>query len=171
MDPVLVDTFRALHILAAVLWFGGGLYQVLMIGPALMRAGPQAGGFVLALMKNGGIGRFFAIAGVVTILSGGMVYGDRVKIAVDGAFGTADGFYLITIGAIVAVLALGHGLATNMPTERKLVALCRSIQGAPTAEQAKQMGDLGAKLGKRGAMGVAMVGVAMLLMLAKNAFY
>ncbi len=163
----MVAIFRALHIVAAALWIGAGVFQVLIIGPALMQAGPQAGGFIMTLARRGGMGRFFAISGIVTILAGGLVYGERIKALKDigeGAFSSTDGFYLVTIGAILAVLALLHGLTSNMPTERKLVKLCKSIQGAPTPEQARLMGEYGAKLGKQGVIGVAIITVALLCM-------
>ena len=157
------------HVLFASLWFGAGVYQVAVIGrQGLMKAGPAAGGFVLALMRNGGIGRFFAVAGALTILFGAALYGDLMS---SDAIETFSGRGLwLTLGAIVAVLAFLHGLTANMPTERRLIALCRSIQGHPTKEQAEQMGALGQKLGRLGTVGVTLVGTAMLLMLLGRVF-
>lgn len=158
----------ALHVLFASLWFGAGVYQVAVIGRGLMAAGPAAGGFVAALMRNGGIGRFFAINGILTIVFGGILYGqgmgDRFPAGFEGR-----GLW-INLGAIMAVLALLHGIAVNMPTERKLMALVKGMQGHPTKEQAAQMGALGQKLGKAGVVGVSMVGTAMLLMLLSRVF-
>ena len=156
------------HVLFASVWFGGGVFQVAVIGRGLMAAGPAAGGFVAALMRNGGIGRFFAIAGGLTILFGFALFG----------YGSSKDYFepmsgrgiFLSIGALVAVLAYGHGLAVNMPTERKLIALCKGLKGAPTAAQAAQMGEYGMKLGKAGAHGVLMVGAAMLLMLLSRVF-
>lgn len=157
------------HVLFASLWFGAGVYQVSVIGRGLMAAGPAGGGFVVALMRNGGIGRFFAISGGLTILFGAALYG---KLMSDEAIETFSGRGLwLTLGAIVAILAFLHGLTSNMPTERKLIALCNQVKGAPTKEQGEQMAALGQKLGKMGAVGVALVGLAMLLMLLSRVFY
>ncbi len=156
------------HVLFASLWFGAGVYQVSVIGRGLMKAGPAAGGFVITLMRNGGIGRFFAISGGLAIVFGAALYGMEQS---DGSLDpwTGRGLWL-TLGAIVAVLAYLHGLTSNMPTERKLIALCNEVKGAPTKEQAEQMAAYGQKLGKAGAVGVMLVGVAMLLMLLSRVF-
>ena len=170
MDFSLTGLLVLLHVLFASLWFGGGVFQVAVIGRGLMAAGPAAGGFVAALMRNGGIGRFFAISGILTIVFGGILYGMEMKDGgITGAF-EGRGLWL-TLGAIVAVLALGHGLAVNMPTERKLIALCKDLKGPPTPKQAEEMGALGMKLGKAGGAGVMMVGAAMLLMLMNRVLY
>ena len=156
------------HVLFASLWFGAGVYQVAVIGKGLRAAGPAGGGFVVALMRNGGIGRFFAVSGVLTILFGAALYG---QLMADDAIETFSGRGLwLTLGALVAVLAFLHGLFANMPTERKLIALCRSIEGHPTKEQGAQLQAYGMKLGKLGVAGVAMVGTAMLLMLLSRVF-
>lgn len=160
----------ALHVLFASLWFGAGVYQVSVIGRGLMAAGPAGGGFVMALMKNGGIGRFFAIAGALTIVFGGILYGKGMSDDILDS-GMSGRMLWINLGVVVAILAYLHGLTSNMPTERKLIALCKSINGHPTKEQAAQMGVYGQKLGKAGAVGVAMVGTAMLLMLMSRVFY
>jgi hypothetical protein len=157
------------HVWFAALWFGGGVFQVAVIGRGLMKAGPAGGGFIVALMKNGGIGRFFAISGLLTIIFGGILYGQEMQDgSIAGAF-EGRGLWL-TLGAIVAVLAFIHGLAFNMPNERKLIALCKTINGPPTKEQAQQLQGLGMKLGKYGQHGVAMVGLSMLLMLLSRVF-
>ena len=160
------------HVLFGALWFGGGVYQVAVIGRGLMAAGPAGGGFIVALMKNGGIGRFFVIAGILTILIGGALYGiesqDAGYNAIAGPF-EGRGLWL-TLGAIVAVLALLHGITVNMPNERKLIALCKTINGPPTKDQAAKLQEFGMKLGKNGRHGVAMVGTAMLLMLLSRVF-
>lgn len=156
------------HVLFASLWFGGGVFQVAVIGRGLMAAGPAGGGFIVALMKNGGIGRFFAISGILTILFGGALYGQLMS---DEAIETFSGRGLwLTLGAILAVLAFVHGLTINMPTERKLIALCKQINGPPTKEQGAQLQGYGQKLGKAGKHGVAMVATAMLLMLLSRVF-
>jgi hypothetical protein len=159
--------FVLLHVWFAALWFGAGVFQVAVIGRGLMKAGPAGGGFLVALMKNGGIGRFFAISGILTIIFGGLLYGQE-KVS-DAPFDAARNLWL-TLGAIVAVLAFIHGVAFNMPTERKLIALCKTINGPPTKEQGAQIQELGMKLGKYGRHGVAMVGLAMLLMLLSRVF-
>jgi hypothetical protein len=158
----------AFHVLFASLWFGAGVYQVAVIGRGLTAAGPAAGGFVSALMRSGGIGRFFAISGALTIVFGGVLYGQGMDKQFPSGF-EGRGLWIL-VGAIVALAAFVHGLTANMPTERKLIALVKSLKGPPTQDQAQQMQALGMKLGKAGRVGVAMVGTAMVLMLLSRVF-
>lgn len=150
------------HVWFAALWFGGGVFQVAVIGRGLMKAGPAGGGFLVAVMKNGGIGRFFAITGLLAIVFGGTLYG-KEHIS-DAPFDAARNLW-ITLGAIVAVLAFIHGMTMSFPAERRLMAVCKQVNGPPTKEQAEQIQALGMKVGKYGRHGIAMVGTAMLLML------
>ena len=168
MEFDLYGLLLALHVLFASLWFGGGVYQVSVVGRGLMAAGPAAGGFVAALMRNGGIGRWFAINGALAIVFGAALYGKGMS---DDAFETFSGRGIfLTLGAVVAVLAYLHGLTSNMPTERRLIALVKGLKGPPSKEQAEQMQAHGMKLGKAGFVGVAMVSTAMLLMLLSRVF-
>lgn len=156
------------HVLFASLWFGAGVFQVRVIGGALREAGPAAGGFLVTLMRRGGIGWFFAMSGVLTLLFGFALYG---KLMADDAIETFDGRGLwLTLGALFAVAALVHGITVNMPNEKRLIRLAKEMKGPPTKEQAAQMQELGMKLGKAGQHGVMMVGAAMLLMLLSRVF-
>ncbi len=161
MDFQFTGLLVLLHVLFASAWFGGAAYQARVIGPALMAAGPSGMGFVLTLARRRGIGWFFALAGAMTILFGGWLYG---KEQVYSAAFEGRNLWL-TLGALLALGAYGHGLAVNMPTEKKWLAVCNSVKGTPTPEQGKLIAEYGAKLGKASIMGAAMVGVAMLLML------
>ena len=149
------------HVLAASLWFGGGVFQVLMVGSALMRAGPAALGFMQAVAKKGGFAPFFAISGIMAVVSGGYLYYDD---EVGQAAFKGSNLWL-TVGAIVAVLALLEGLFLLRPLNGKWVAAVNSIKGAPTAEQGKTIAELGARIGKTGARSVAMISLTMLCML------
>jgi hypothetical protein len=157
-----------LHVLFAALWFGGAAFQILVIGQALRQAGPAAGGFMKTLAERGGLGKYFAITGGLTILFGALLYGMRMS---EGTMETFSGYGLwITLGAIVAVLAYLHGAFVNMPTERKWIAYSTTLKGAPTKEQAARLQEFGMKLGKDGAISFLMIAVAMLLMLLSRVF-
>ena len=156
------------HVLFAALWFGGLVYQVVMIGGNLMAAGPAAGGFLRTLAQRGGIGKYFAITGGLAILFGGWLYGQEMA---DGALEALSGRGLwLTLGAVVAVVTYIHGLAINKPLESKWIAYTRSIQGTPTAEQARQLQDYGMRMGKAGMHSMVLLTIAMLLMLLNRVF-
>jgi uncharacterized membrane protein len=156
------------HVLFAALWFGGVLFMVTMVGPAMAQAGPAGGGFVMTVMRRGGMGKYFATTGALTLAFGAILYGIMMQ---DGSIETFSGAGLwLTLGAIMAVATYAHGLASNMPIEKKLIKLVEGIKGAPTAEQGKQMAELGQKMGKAGVTAAIMLGTAMLLMLLSNVF-
>jgi len=157
------------HVLFASLWFGGAAYQVRIIGGTLRAAGPQAGGFMAVLARRKGVGWYFALTGALAILFGGALYGKEMADgAIAGAF-QGRGLWL-TLGAIMAVLAYLHGLAFTLPLERKWMRFSNGLKGPPTKEQGQQLMDFGMRLGKNGALGTLMVGIAMLLMLLSRVF-
>lgn len=157
------------HVLFASLWFGGGVYQVRIVGGTLMAAGPNAGGFMAALARRKGIGWYFALTGGLAIVFGALLYGkEMADKSIAGPF-EGRGLWL-TLGAIMAVLAYLHGMAFNLPLERKWMRFSNSLKGPPTKEQGQQLMQYGMKLGKNGAISVAMVALAMLLMLMSKVF-
>lgn len=156
-----VDWVRAAHILFAVLWAGGAVFVLTVVGPALRAAGPAAGGFMGAVFRRGGFSVFFAPVGVLAVVTGGILYGQyKVHAAMDSAYGI-----MITAGAVLAVLALLDGFIGILPMNRRLVALARGLKGPPTPDQQATMMALGERLGKRSAMSAMAVAAALLFML------
>jgi uncharacterized membrane protein len=153
-----------LHVAGAVLWAGGALFQAAIVGPALARAGPAAGGFLQAVARRGGFGPYFGAVATLTVLTGGALYGME---DLHTAMGSGRGLWL-TIGAVVAVLAYLHGLFAVMPNERRLVATLKGMQGPPTAEQGAALAAQGAKVGKLSMVSTALVAAALLAMLVGN---
>ena len=164
MAVTTLNLLVVLHVIGAVLWAGGALFQLLVVGPALRGAGPAAGGFLQALARRGGFGPYFGIAGTVTVLTGGALYGME---DLHTAMGSGRGLWL-TIGAGVAVLAYLHGLFAVMPSERRLLAQLKGMQGPPTPEQGAALAAQAAKLGRLSAVSVAMVALALVAMLVGN---
>lgn len=116
----------ALHVIAAIVWFGGGLTGVLITGPALQRAGAGARADVSAQ-----IGVFakkvYPVAGTATILIGATlaVLGGRVT--------TLDGLetpYGITVLAALA-LAIGVWYWGGFVTGRSM----QRVTAAPPAQR------------------------------------
>lgn len=166
MEFVSTGPLILLHVLFASLWFGGAAYQVLVIGATLRQAGPAAAGFMKTLADRGGIGKYFAINGGLTILFGAALYGQEKVYET-----TFEGRGLwLTLGAVLAVLAYLHGMVVNMPTEKRWLAFMRGLKGAPTKEQQAQLMEFGMKLGKAGFVSLVMIAIAMLLMLLSRVF-
>jgi len=156
---------RALHIVAAALWVGAGFFLAFVLGPSLAKAGPAAGPFMSVVMRRGGLSPFFAITGTVTILAGGAVYKDIVLDGHGGPF--ADGYATaMTIGAVLAILALLDGIFALMPNERRIKAAFREMpaNGPPPAELVARIQALGMKQGKGSAVSAGLLTLALLCM-------
>jgi len=161
MDLGLV--LRALHIVAAVLWFGGAAFMAFVLGPSMAKAGPAAGPFMAVVLRRGGFSPFFMTTGAITLLAGGYAYGKMDLTG--GPFGTTQAT-LLTVGAIIAVLVYLDGLFMLMPNERRMKRLVLSMpaKGPPPAETLASLQKMGEKQGKTSALSTAVLGIALLCM-------
>jgi uncharacterized membrane protein len=157
-----------LHVTFATLWVGANVFQALVIGPAMKAAGPAGGGFLVALARRGGIGKYMATVATLAVLFGAGAYfqGDYHE----HAFELDGGYVWVTLGAILALLAYLHGWSVNFPTERRWMAFLATLKGPPTPEQQQQLQAFGMKLGKNGAVSMMILFVAMLLMLMHQVY-
>jgi hypothetical protein len=69
MNVLMFLTLRAAHVLLAALWIGGSVFGSLMLMPAIMASGPS-GGQVMVAMNRRGLGRYMAVLGMTTVLTG-----------------------------------------------------------------------------------------------------
>lgn len=159
---------RALHVIAVTVWFGGGLFAVSMVLPAVRAAGPAGKGFMMAVLRRGGFGKMFGVAATVGVLAGLILFW-KMGYHSD-PFGTRPGIFL-TLGAILGILAFAESLAVSMPNEMRMRKLAAQIgPGGPTPEQASSMEKMAMKQGRAGLRAVVLVGSALVLMLVRNAF-
>jgi hypothetical protein len=160
-----VDAVRVLHIIFGALWFGGGLFAISIILPGVNAAGPAGKSFMAAILRGGGFGKFFGPVSGLTVLTGLLLYYGRGYH--DGPFDDAAAA-MVTVGAILAILAFAEGLAVNMPSERKLRAIVKQMGNAPPSpEQASQMEALAMKSRKASMRGMALVALTFLLMVGR----
>lgn len=156
----LFSVMLALHLVGAVAWVGAALFQVTVIGPALRRAGPQAAGFLKAVMQGGGFSPYFAVAGTLTILAGGYLIG-QFKPWEDLTTGNT----LLIVGALLGLGAWLEGFLAQRPAEARLKRILLGLQGPPSPEQAAELQGLGERIGKLGVTSTAMIVAAFILML------
>jgi uncharacterized membrane protein len=154
---------RALHITAAALWVGSVFFMAFILGPSLAKAGPAAGPFMMTVLRRGGLSPFFITVALVTVLAGGYTY-SKLGYA-EHPFGDASSSVL-SVGAILAVVALLDGIIVLMPNEAKMKRLVRSLptQGPPPPEAVATLQKLGQKQGKGSAVSGALLVVALLCM-------
>lgn len=163
-----VVLLRAVHVIAVVAWFGGGLFTLSMVLPAVRAAGPAGKGFMMAVLRRGGFGKFFGVSGVVGVVAGFILFW-KLDYHKD-PFGSTPSL-LLTIGAIVGLVALAESLAVSMPNEARMKRTASQISATgPTPEQAALMEKLVAKQGRVGLRTITMVAIAVVLMVIRNAF-
>jgi hypothetical protein len=153
-----------LHVVLATAWFGGALFLAAVVGPALQKAGPQAGGFLIAVARRGGFSRYFLIiAGITILLGASLYYREGIQAA---PFAGQD--LWVTLGAILAIVAFLDGLFIIRPVDEKLSKLLLSLKGPPSAEQATQLQTLGKKIGMMSAGSTLMVLLALVFMVIRR---
>lgn len=138
----MTETLLVIHVLSAVAWVGGGLFNG-FIGPRMAKAGGEtAMNWIRTAIQAAS--RYFFPAGVITLLSGiGVVLSDE-------AYDFAAPF--VGVGLGVAVLAMVLGLTIMRPSAIKALA----------AAEAGDFPSVGVHA-KRAAMTGQIVGILLIL--------
>jgi uncharacterized membrane protein len=150
MDQTLTLVLRFVHIVGGVFWVGAAFLMVGFIFPTVRETGPAGGGFMQEIMQRRRLPVFMNAAAGLTMLSGFIMYG-RMTAATNGAWaGTRTGMVL-GIGGLATVLAAIIGGSVVGRGGQKLAKIGASVQasgGAPSAEQAAEIGALQTRMGK-----------------------
>lgn len=165
----LTSAARALHVIFATLRTGGVLLMTFFIGPTLAAAGPAGGPFMAALLRRGGTSPYFLTVGLGTILTGGYIYHRLGYTSAPFATGAS---VAVTIGAILALGAIGHGAAVLGPNLKKMKAVLQSIPpGVPAPpEVAAKLQALGGEARQHTLIGAVLIGLALLAMTLRVLF-
>lgn len=158
------------HIVGAVMWFGGGAYHLSMIMPAVKAAGPAGGAVMQQVIRRGGLGaRWFGPVSTVTVLAGFYLYvrGDFTA----QPFGDIPGTVL-TVGVLFGLAAFIVGLAFQMPVENRMKRIVAGFprDGPPPAEAMAQMQGLAAKAETGAKLAMGLVGTALVCMAGRFIF-
>ena len=127
--PVLIG--RILHIGLGVFWAGAVFFLVFLLEPSVSSVGPEGGRVMQALQKRGLL-TVMPVAAVVTILSGGFLYGHLLSGAGPGWLATRFGAAL-TIGAAASLVAFGQGLFLMRPATLQVGRLSARLGESPEA--------------------------------------
>lgn len=139
---------RFLHLLAGILWAGGGVTLGWFVIPAALDAGPH-GGLVLRELVVRRFPAMMTAAGLVTVLTGVRLYMLRYG---PGWLGTMEGI-AITLGALLGIGALAIAAMSQRPNTAKLAAAYAAIgQGPATAAQQAEIDALTARQRKLGSV-------------------
>lgn len=158
------EVVRLVHVLSAVLWFGGMVFGIAVVGPSVKAAGDAGKAFMGAVMRRGGFGRYMGPLGILTLLSGLALYWGRSYLDAPFANGPT---IAVTLGAILALVGVGASYAINLPLQRRMKELSG---GAPTPAQAHEMATLGGRMAKAGIVMVTLMSIVIFLMVGRNLF-
>ena len=136
----MVAVLRFVHIIAGIVWAGGGLLMNLVIGPAIGATGDVGRQFAGHLISKTPFSKVMMVAGVLTVLAGGTLYGINSNWFSSGWMMTGAGIGF-GIGAVSGIAALVFGAMIGN-TNAALAALGAQIQGKPTNEQMALMAAL-----------------------------
>src|SRR5688572_26877755 len=93
-----VELVRLVHVVAAAIWFGGGLLGILIIGPSVQAAGEAGKAFMATVMRRGGFAKVMGPASILTVLVGLVLYWKAGYHEVP--FGSISAT-LVTIGGVI----------------------------------------------------------------------
>jgi hypothetical protein len=161
MNQAIMLGLRFLHIVSGVFWAGAVLLMVGFIFPAVRASGPQGGRFMEEVAKRR-LPVFMNIASGLTMLSGLIMYIGAIAMT-DGAWLDTRSGMGFTVGAVATIIAAAIGGTVSRRSQQRMADIGQAIKasgGAPTPEQAAELGAVQARMAK------AMRVVAALLLIA-----
>jgi hypothetical protein len=141
-----------------------------VLTPTVQAAGPDGGRFMLRLSAFGRMSRVLTISAALTVLAGILLYW-QTSSGLSGTWLTSAHGITLTIGAIIGILAMLHGIFATGPIVTKMGTVAKDIlsrQGPPPPELMQQAQALGARLGSNSMASVAMGALALFFMAGSN---
>jgi uncharacterized membrane protein len=161
-ERTLTIVLRLVHILAGVFWVGTIFLLAGFLMPTARSVGPESGRFMQHLMLRRRLPVFLAIAMLLTVLSGFIMYA-RMAAATYGTWASTAPGIGYGVGGLAAILAAIMGGAISGPAARRMAAIGQqaSASGGLSVEQQAEMQRLQgrAALGSRATAGFLAVSV------------
>jgi uncharacterized membrane protein len=160
MDIVLI-VLRLIHIVAGVIWVGGGILMAVVIGPALAKMGDDGSKFMRALTADRRFTILFPAAAVTTTVAGLLLFATGPQNRLSNA-----GFIVLIIGSLAGIGAAGHGGAVLGRLGAAFMALADKVAQNPTPETRAELQAFSAKYTRHlnisvGMMLVAVIGMSL----------
>jgi hypothetical protein len=141
---------RLIHILSGVFWAGTAMFNAAFLIPAVRALGPAGGPVMQEIAGKRKLPVYFLVAGLLTVLSGFGLYWHDSQGFTNG-FMRSRGGMTFGIGAVLALVAVFLGIFVVTPAAMRAGKLGAAIAAGgkpPTPEQAAEMQQLQATLGK-----------------------
>jgi hypothetical protein len=165
LDHLWLQLLRFVHLVGGVFWVGSMAVLAWFVLPTQAAEGADGGRFVQRMMTERGMSRWLNIVGVLTILSGVILY-TRATMGTGGAFARSHAGMVFGFGGIMAVAAIGVGGAMGGASSRRIGVMRQQLAAerrGPTPDESAEF----ARLLARGAKGARIT--AVLLTIAATA--
>lgn len=155
---------RVIHIGAAVVWVGSGVFMFFIVEPTVRALGPQGGAFMAHASEKRKMPVVIGISAILTVLAGLVLY-IRDSDGFDPDWITSSVGLSFTIGGIAAILALVIGTAIVRPRAVRLGALAGAMaSGQPTQQQIQELQALQGSMRSLSILNLALLAVATVAM-------
>src|SRR5712691_9704607 len=157
-----------LHIGAIVAWMGGAALFVSVIIPSLSKMSPTSRAeFIQSALPR--YLRFITGSSILAIVAGLILYGYATTQTTSSFTLAEPGLMYINAGAVLGLVVLIIALGILVPAGRKFISLTKQApkpQTQPSAQDpmAAQIAGLQKRMGIAGRLGVALLGIALILM-------
>ena len=163
MDIVMI-ALRLIHIFGGFVWFGISFFYVRFLEPTTKVTGPEGQRFVQKMAQVTPINSVVGLAGMLTTLSGLIMYG-IVSGGFQGAWITSPYGLALTIGGIFGTAEAVHGALVLGPKAGRIAVLAKEMEsagGPPDPARLAEIQRLQAKLSQGGVRGVWFLTVALI---------
>jgi uncharacterized membrane protein len=140
MDAVFVVS-RVVHILAAMIWFGGAIVSAFFLDPTAKALGPAGQSFMDHLINRRRLGMMFPVVAALTVVSGAILYW-RDSAGLDLTWITSPTGVAFTVGGLAGLAAFAGGAVLIGPSVTAQAAVARELaagNGVATAQQRERL--------------------------------
>ena len=163
MTDILFLALLVIHVSSIVAWMGGGVLFVSVIAPSLRTMTLSARGeFVANTLPR--YFRFIGGSSITAVIAGLVLYG-YITVVANSLAPTGSGQISLQIGAIIALIALIILFGLGMPAGRKMVSLVKQMMKGAGEDMAAQLAVQQRKATMAARLGVALLGVTLILMI------
>jgi uncharacterized membrane protein len=145
MGTVVFLSLRVVHVLLAVAWMGGLIFNAVMLLPVVESVGPAGGQIMLGLERRG-VTAYFASIGGITVLTGFYLYWHFTSF--DPVISRSNAGLAFGIGGLAGLLALIIGGAVVARAVKKIGAVMGQVAKAADAQKPALLQEAAALRGR-----------------------
>lgn len=145
---ILVILLRLVHVISAVLWFGGLTMLVFFVVPAIDASGQIGQQYMQQLMRHTKVALYMPVVGMLTVLAGLSLYWRNTSISA-GSFASSVPGKAYGVGGLCGILGLIIGIVMiGRPVGEmgRIGAAVAASGGPPSGEQTQRIATLRARV-------------------------